>query len=264
MCKDDKVSSLGSISLPHQRGVSGWDTRLGSCHHPPVCTRGCCTLSRHMGLLECSTGIPEPTHAQEHAISFVPGHAYDSGKGALGQVAKLMDREHWRSQWEAGSRRGHTALQCGLVTCICRKAGLNRQCGQPVLLPEFQGAACSTSARDPMPPAGGSPDRNPTSLSHHASEPPNHQAGIGQHIPHNLVSCSNSDICQEVVNPRGLARHLSKARPQHSRQRWEGMITTKCVQLLNEGNIVRQQIPHVHKLTLASPVHEFLREGGSS
>ena len=36
------------------------------------------------------------------------------------------------------------------------------------------------------------------------------------------------------------------------------MITTKCVQLLNERNIVRQQIPHVHKLTLASPVHEFL------
>ena len=90
-----------------------------------------------------------------------------------------------------------------LVPCICCKAGLNRQCGQPVLLPEFQGAACSTSARVPMPPAGGSPDRNPTSLSHHASEPPNHQAGIGQHIPHNLVSCSNSDICQEVVNPRG-------------------------------------------------------------
>ena len=144
-----------------------------------------------------------PGNVQYPLFQDTPMFVIDSGKGALGQVAKLMDREHWRSQWEAGSRRGHTALQCGLVTCICCKAGLNRQCGQPVLLPEFQGAACSTSARDPMPPAGGSPDRNPTSLSHHASEPPNHQAGIGQHIPHNLVSCSNSDICQEVVNPRG-------------------------------------------------------------
>ena len=86
----------------------------------------------------------------------------------------------------------------------------------------------------------------------------NHQAGIGPPIPHPLVISLNSYICQEAINPGWQARHISKTRLQHSRQKWECVMTTKCVQLLKERNIVHQQIPHVHKLPRVSPVHEFL------
>ena len=165
---------MGSIRLPHQKSDLGMGREAGFLPPP---TR---LYSEWAGGVAQSLAIcdmPESTHAWEGATPFVPGHT--NVCQWLRQVSQRSPRARRPNWWTRsiggpsgrldGGKKGH--MHCPAVWSVSHKAGLNQQWDQPVLLPEFQGAQCSTSVKDPIPPAGGRHDHNTTCLSHHASEP---------------------------------------------------------------------------------------------
>ena len=128
---------------------------------------------------------------------------------------------------------------------VRHKAGLNQQCDQPVLLPEFQGAQCSTSAKDPIPPAGVRHDHNPTSITdgkvdNSTSDTWGATSGAGVSVselgtpPYNTTWTSGTDAKVSVggITPRLTlfdkmpenlghgARSYSRAPPGGSRCHW--------------------------------------------